>query len=278
MISKRSVFLAALLLVVLFSYAQTVTFLTFNIRYDNPGDGKNSWPARRSWLCEQIRSATPGIFGIQEGLSGQVRYLDSVFTEFRHIGVGREDGKNAGEFSAIFYDTAKFTMVKQSTFWLSPTPNKVSRGWDAALERICTYGLFEEIISGSRFWLFNTHFDHVGSVARLKSAELILKKIKQLNKKGYPVVLMGDLNCEPDSAPVVLLTHTLTDAVTADKSMGMRPGGTFNGFDPAKPSTERIDYILTGYRSYPGSYHVIRECRDGRYASDHFAVFAEVSW
>jgi len=119
--------------------------------------------------------------------------------------VGREDGIVKGEFCPLFFDTLKFTITDYATFWLSETPQSVSVGWDAALERICTYGLFEDKITKEKFWVFNTHFDHVGSLARKKSSELILKKIDEVNNTLYPVVLMGDLNLLPNSTPIRVL-------------------------------------------------------------------------
>ncbi|MCK9219502.1 MAG: endonuclease/exonuclease/phosphatase family protein [Bacteroidales bacterium] len=257
---------------------QPLKVVTYNIRYDNPGDGVNSWTSRRVWLCEQIRSANPDLFGIQEGLSQQVKYFDSVFNGYRHVGVGREDGKEKGEFSAIYYNANKIRCLNQGTFWLSSTPEKVSVGWDAVLERICTFGLFKDIESGRNFWVFNTHFDHIGVEARKNSALLILKKIQTLDKQDYPVILMGDFNGPPDSDPIKIISQQLRDAKSADKSMSMLPDGTFNDFDSAKPVTERIDFIFTGKGAKAINYQVLRETKNGRFASDHFPVLAEISW
>ncbi len=276
MILKRLLLVMIITLPMMESHSQQLTILTYNIRNDNSGDGQNGWLFRKVWLCGQIRTVNPGIFGIQEGLARQVSYIDSSFTNYRHIGVGRDDGKAKGEFSAIWYDTRKFRLIKQGTFWLSPTPEKVSVGWDAALERICTYGFFKEILSGKKFWVFNTHFDHIGVQARKNSAILILQKIKSLNKSDLPVILMGDFNTGTESEPFKLFTGLLIDSKTADKSMTMGPDGTFNNFDSSKPAVERIDFIFTGYGAKAVNYHVIRESREGRYASDHFPVVAEI--
>jgi len=273
-------YLLLLLIAMLFSEAegQSLKILTYNIRLDTPDDGPNAWPLRRAWLCEQVRSAGPDIFGIQEGLPQQVKYIDSMFSGYHHTGVGREDGKNQGEFSAIWYDMKKFLLVSQGTFWLSPTPEAPSMGWDAACKRICTYGLFKDIRDGRQFWVFNTHFDHAGVIARRNSADLILRKIDLLNKTGLPVILMGDFNGNPESKPVKIICRKFRDSKIADKSMTMMPDGTFNGFDPSKPVTERIDFIFTGYGAEAVSYGIIREKRDGKYASDHFPVIAVVKY
>jgi endonuclease/exonuclease/phosphatase family metal-dependent hydrolase len=254
--------------------SQSLKILTYNIRLDNPGDGADAWTNRRAWLCEQIKQVYPDLFGIQEGLISQINYLDSALLEYRHIGVGRSDGKIKGEFSAIYYNAKRFKMLDQGTFWLSLTPDKVSVGWDAALERICTYGLFQDNTSGKKFWMFNTHFDHMGVKARKISALLILKEMKRLNTSGFPALLTGDFNATPESEPIKLLSTELQDSKAADKSMMMGPGGTFNNFDTTNPATERIDYIFTGKGLRVANYYILRETRDGRYPSDHFPVIA----
>jgi endonuclease/exonuclease/phosphatase family metal-dependent hydrolase len=214
--------------------------------------------------------------GIQEGLIGQLRFLDKKLKKYKRIGVGRDDGKEKGEFSAIYYDSKRIRLLQQGTFWLSPTPEKVSVGWDAALERICTYGLFLDRKTGENFWAFNTHFDHMGVEARKNSAILILQKIKSLNTDNLPVVLTGDFNAGPESEPVQQIKTIFRDAIEANKSMNMAPDGTFNAFNSEKPATERIDFIFTGFGFQALNYFVIREKREGRFASDHFPVIAEI--
>jgi len=275
---RKFLILFALWCLAVTAIGQQLTILTYNLRYDNPADGLNAWTHRRAWLCEQVRSVNPDLFGIQEGLISQLNYLDSVFSDYRHIGVGRSDGKKKGEFSAIYYNTKKFTLLDQGTFWLSPTPEKVSVGWDAALERICTYGLFQDVTTGKKFRMFNTHFDHIGIEARKNSALLILQKMKALNTDGFPVILTGDFNATPDSEPIKILTAELTDSKVADKSMSMGPGGTFNDFNSSKPAMERIDYIFSGKGLSPKNYYLLTEMRDGRYASDHFPVVAKLKF
>ena len=276
MFLKRIFFLLMTMLPFLDVSGQSFTIVTYNIRLETSDDGINSWPFRKTWLCDQIKLCGADIFCIQEGLPQQIDFIDSAFAGFRHLGVGRDDGIRQGEFSAIFYNTHKFNVLEQSTFWLSATPGKPSLGWDAACKRICTYGLFQEISTGRKFWVFNTHFDHIGVEARKNSATLILEHIKTLNKNGYPVILTGDFNSGPESEPVKIITRQFQDSKSSDKSMTMEPDGTFNGFDATKPATERIDFIFTGYGAIAGKYYVIRESRDGRYASDHFPVVAEI--
>jgi endonuclease/exonuclease/phosphatase family metal-dependent hydrolase len=251
--------------------------VTYNIRYGNANDGENHWSKRKEFLSDQIGFYQPDIFGIQEGLHHQVTYLDSVFVDYKFIGVGRDDGKEKGEYSAIFYNSKKFKAIKSNTFWLSKTPAKISVGWDAAMERICTYGLFEDIKTKQQFFVFNTHFDHIGVVARLKSAELILQKIFELNPKKLPIILMGDFNLEPNSNPIQAIEKVLNDSKKVSKRKPFGPEGTYNGFKFNEPVTDRIDYIFTS-KNYISveKFAVLSDSKDCKYPSDHLPVFIEV--
>ncbi|WP_317131314.1 endonuclease/exonuclease/phosphatase family protein [Polaribacter sp. IC073] len=253
--------------------------MTYNIRYDNSNDGKNQWSKRNVFLTDQIAYNQPDVFGIQEGLQHQVRYLDSVFVAYSYIGIGRDDGKTKGEFSAIFYNKEKFNIIKEGTFWLSKTPNEISIGWDAAMERICTYGLFENKNNSEQFWVFNTHFDHIGDIARVKSAALILEKIKELNTKSLPVIVMGDFNLKPETAPIQLLSEALNDTKSVSISKPFGPLGTFNGFNFNKPVTDRIDYIFTNKEAVKVlKYAVLSDSKDCKYPSDHLPVIVELNF
>jgi len=277
MFMKRILVLLICLFPVMVVSSQPMIILTYNIRYDNPADGQNSWTLRKAWLCDQIRKVNPDVFGIQEGLAHQVDYLDSSLAGFSHIGVGREDGATKGEFSAIFYNAGKFKLLKQSSFWLSQTPEKPSLGWDAACIRICTFGLFRDIQTGQKFWVFNTHFDHVGMVARRNSALLILQKIDELNRNRFPVILMGDFNGDPGSEPIRHLMAQLDDTHNFDSNSGKDTLGTFNGFDPDHQDKERIDFIFTGKKGLTvTNCKILREFHEGHYLSDHFPVVAEM--
>jgi len=277
MVIKKQLLFALLFMATFAINAQDLKVLTYNLRYDNAGDGENAWNKRRLWICEQIRQTDPDIFCIQEGLISQMKYLDSTFTNYRYVGVGRDNGKAEGEFSAIFYKTSKLKVIRRSTFWLSETPGKVSKGWDAACIRICTNALLKFKTSGKKFRIYNTHLDHIGTLARKESAALILQEIGSATPLGLPVILTGDFNADPQSEVYSVISGNMTDTKIADKSASAGPDGTFNGFDPQKPATERIDYIfIQGKTIKPINYQVIRESRDGRYASDHFPVITEL--
>ena len=257
--------------------AQTIRLMTYNIRYDNPADGENNWHNRKAGLVRQLKFHEPGIFGIQEGLAHQVAYLDSSLSSYSYFGVGRDDGKQKGEYSAVFYDTGLFRLGDQSTFWLSETPEEISVGWDAALERICTCALFEHKASGRKMWVFNTHFDHIGEKARENSAALILERMASMNTDGYPAVLMGDFNLEPGTTAIQSITKKMDDTRYAATLVSFGPDATFNDFRFNVPPSKRIDYIFTS----PGSirvlkYAVLTDSQNGRYYSDHLPVFAVI--
>ena len=225
------------------SLAQDYTAMTYNIKLDYPKEGENSWQNRKPFFINQIKFYEPDVLGVQEAMPNQMKDMDSLLTDYSFVGVGRDDGKNEGEFSAIFYKKKELKVLQSSTFWLSETPEKVSMGWDAVCNRVCTYALFQHKKTKETFWVFNTHFDHVGEVARQQSAALILEKIKTLNTKNYPVLLMGDFNLEPESNPIKTITSTLEDSKNIAK-LTFGPKGTFNGFNFDKTVKRRIDYIF----------------------------------
>ncbi len=257
-------------------FGQTYRIMTYNIRYDNPNDGENQWSNRKDFLSNQIAFNEPDVFGIQEGLHHQVTYLDSILSNYKYVGVGRDDGKTKGEYSAIFYNTKTLKVVEHVTFWLSETPNKISVGWDASMERICTYALFKDVNNQQLFWVFNNHFDHIGKEARLQSTKLIVKKIASLNKKNYPVFVTGDLNLRPESKPIQYLSKVMNDSRAISESKPFGPEGTMNGFKFERPVTSRIDYIFTSKDHIKvKKYGVLSDSKDCRYPSDHLPVLIE---
>ncbi len=253
--------------------------LTYNIRYDNPGDGEDAWPKRRDFLAGQIRFVAPDVFGIQEGLLHQLNYLNEQLPGYQRIGVGRDDGKEGGEFSALYFKKDRFKLLDSGTFWLSETPDTVSKGWDAMLPRVCTYLYLRDNYSRKKLWVFNTHFDHVGETARKESAKLILKKIREKNPAGEPVIVMGDLNAEPADAPIEVLSDEMKDARTLSAEAPFGPEGTFNAFRFAEPVTRRIDYIfLNGSQLKVLKYAVLSDSRNCHYPSDHLPVMVQLAW
>lgn len=253
--------------------------MTYNIRYANTHDGVNAWENRKEFLSDQLKFYSPDVFGIQEGLHKQVTFLDSVLEKYDYTGIGRDDGKEKGEYSAIFYNSNKIKIIEGSTFWLSETPEKISVGWDAAMERICTYALFEIKESSQKIYVFNTHFDHIGQKARENSVGLILKKVQEINKENYPVIVMGDLNLGPESTAIKEMSNHLNDSKIVAKEVSFGPSGTSNGFRFNKPVTRRIDYIFTDKEFISvKKYAVLSDSRNCLYPSDHLPVFIELEF
>ncbi len=258
-------------------YAQEIKVITYNIKYDNTNDTVNNWNDRKQAMVTLLKNNSADFIGMQEVLANQLHFLNQAMPDYSYIGVGREDGKEKGEFSPIFYDNTKYTLLNSKTFWLSKTPTKISVGWDAALERICTYGLFQNKITKEQTWVFNTHFDHKGTTARKKSVKLILRKIKELNTLKKPVILMGDLNLSPKTKAIQLLKSKIDDAITISEVPNSGPKGTFNGFKPNTPITDRIDYIFTKHFRVKNYNHIDRRLSNNKHISDHLPVFSTLT-
>ena len=207
----KKILIISLLLVSGMIGAQEISVMSYNIKYANENDGINSWSNRKEFITNQMKFYEPDIFGVQEAVHEQMIHFKENLSGYDFVGVGREDGKQKGEYSAIFYKTGDFKVLEADTFWLSQTPDMVSTGWDAALPRICTYALMKEKKSGKKFWFFNTHFDHIGVAARQESAKLIFDKITEINSDTLPVILTGDFNLEPDSEAIQFLKTKMKD-------------------------------------------------------------------
>jgi glycerophosphoryl diester phosphodiesterase/endonuclease/exonuclease/phosphatase family metal-dependent hydrolase len=253
---------------------QGLKVMSYNLRLNTAGDGENAWPNRKEFLASQVEYHAPDIIGTQEGLPEQVDWLDGRLTDYAYVGEGRQGG-HAGEYSALFYHRKRFKVRHSGTFWLSETPGEVSKGWDAALPRIVSWARFAERTGDRDFLVFNTHFDHVGEVARLKSVDLILTMIDSLNEDGLPFIVTGDLNLTPETAPLQKLSSALTDTYHA-ALIRLGPVGTFTGFHYDKPATRRIDYIMVSPGVKVLNYATLTDAVAGRYPSDHFAVVSSL--
>ena len=276
----RSITIGLALIAILLSFfhtavGQSAKLMTYNIRYANPNDGENYWENRKEKLAGLILYYEPAFLGIQEGLLHQVEFLDSCLANYDYIGVGRDDGKQKGEFCALYYDTREYRVVIDSTFWLSETPHIPSNGWDANLNRICTYGLFENIVTGKKIWVMNTHFDHRGRKARENSAKLITKRSGQINTEKLPLVLMGDFNATPDDSPIQILTSKLSDGAAISKKPLYGPPGTSNGFRDGE-IVRRIDYLFTSNVKVLSYAHIDDRRDNNLHVSDHQPVLMEI--
>ena len=260
--------------------------MTYNIRLDTEHDGADAWDFRKKGLIDQIKFHEPTLLGIQEGLYHQVEYIDASLPDYSYVGVGRDDGEKGGEFSAIFYDTRRLERLEHGTFWLSESPEQASIGWDAALERICTYAEFRDLTSSRTFWVFNTHFDHKGVVARERSAALIVAQIDKINVQGHPSLLMGDFNSVPGSAPISTITDRMNDtrqeatlvSFGPDGTVRFRPDESAGRFGIDQPVTRRIDYIFSSKDDWKVlKYAVLTDSNNMKYYSDHLPVFMEAT-
>jgi len=262
------------------SFAQSnVKLMSYNIRYDITTSNASPWTERHTAIAGQIKRFDADIIGMQEVLDHQRVQLLADLPGFASIGVGRDDGQKAGEYSPIFYKEERFRVLSSGTFWLSPTPDVPSKGWDAALNRICTYAQFFDIESKQSFWVFNTHFDHVGEVARMKSSELILQKIQEVtNGTRQAVIFCGDLNLNDDHPTITFLQSQMKDALLVSQQVKSNMNSTFNNFDLENEASKRIDYIFTNKKLAVLTFETIVERFGVSYPSDHFPIFVSLKF
>jgi endonuclease/exonuclease/phosphatase family metal-dependent hydrolase len=255
------------------SNAQPLKVMTYNIRYDNPGDGINAWPNRIDKVTALIRKYNPDIIGVQEALHHQLQDLVRVLPDYSYIGVGRDDGKGKGEFSAILFRNSRFGLLSDSTFWLSETPEVPgSKSWDAAITRLVTKAKFFDKELKTDFIVFNTHFDHMGKEARLNSGALVAGAVASSRAKiEIPILVTGDFNCErSEEAYRNVSIKDLVDTKPANDSTG-----TFCGFEVGKMECKVIDYIFHTKEWLLKNYAVISDNDGTNYPSDHLPVMAE---
>lgn len=250
-----------------------ITVISFNIRYDNPDDGMNGWMFRKEAVSRLINSEHPDVLGIQEALAGQMEFLILYCSDYDHVGIGREDGKNSGEYAAVFWLKDRFSLIDSGHFWLSATPDIPSKGWDAACHRMVTWVQLSEKSSGKEFFVFNTHLDHVGEEARRESIKLISTKIREITENiDMPIFLTGDFNsmtCDPIFDPLKeILTSAREAAPDTDDS------NTYNGFGR---DSDLIDHILYSHAN-PLRFSVIKNSYGIQYISDHYPIKAIFTW
>ncbi|WP_228851343.1 endonuclease/exonuclease/phosphatase family protein [Aegicerativicinus sediminis] len=246
--------------------------MTYNIRYDSKD--KVGWEVRKSFLIAQLNFFEPDIIGTQEGLIHQLNDIENGLSNYSFFGKGRDHGDKRGEHSAIFYNNQNLKLLKSETFWLSETPDKPSKGWDAAIKRVCTSGFFEKLHNKKKFYVFNLHLDHVGEQARINSVKLVLQKIIALTKENHPVVLMGDFNLEPAHSAINSIKSALRDTYELAGENVFGPEGTFNGFKIDYGEERRIDYIFVSEDFKVQKLAILSEVTNAQFPSDHFPVLA----
>jgi len=263
-----------------------IVAITYNIRYLNRNDGPDHWDKRVDSVAGVIRGGD--VVGLQEATRPQIDDLVKRLPEWDWYGVGRDDARDKGEFSPIFWRKDRFRSIKSGTFWLGPDPMAVGvPAWEAKIPRICSWVLLSPVADDSNspiptFAVFNTHFDHQSGLARLNSAKLIREKIVQI-APNMPLIFMGDLNCRPDSQPIGALVATanedrgtqlvLVDTLATSATKPQGPTGTWNAFKAIDPQT-RIDYVFVRPDVPKVISHLTADPRtdQGRFASDHLPV------
>jgi len=279
----KKFFIAISFMVSMSIQSQELNVMTFNIRYNNKNDSLNAWPYRKDNAASQIKFHNIHILGVQEALHEQMMDMSQSLSQYKYVGVGRDDGKTKGEYSAIFYDTIRLKLLGSSTFWLSLTPEVAgSKSWDAAITRIVTWAKFTDASSKRTFFVFNTHFDHMGKEARRESARLLKQKVKDIAGNN-PVVITGDFNSKPSDDPIKILTDPAdkdkfidTKAVSLTPHYG--PHGTFNAFTSKEIDNEPIDFIFLKGKWKVLQHATLSQTWEGRFSSDHFPVFTQLSF
>lgn len=248
---------------------------TFNLRMDTPKDGDNAWSHRKEIVKGLIRFHDLDLIGTQEGFQHQLADILEL-NNYTYVGAGRDDGKDAGEHSAIIYKKDRLELLDNGDFWFSETPEVPGKGWDATCcNRICSWAKFKDTESGKEFFIFNSHFDHEGKIARKNSSLLLLEKITQIAGESL-VFATGDFNATPNDEPIQTIYDTgkLKDAYLVSQEPPYGSEGTFNGYKSGNP-TSRIDYIWVTPGITVKKYGVLTDKPYGHFASDHFPVIIQ---
>lgn len=261
---------------------QSANVLTWNIRYDNSGDGVNAWPKRKDWVAEIVLREKTDIAGFQEVLLRQYQDLQQRLPEMDSYGVGRDDGQQGGEMVPVFYRKTRFELLDKGVFWLSETPDKPGKGWDAALPRIACWVQLRDRETKQKLYVLNTHFDHRGREAREQSAALLAKQVRT-RFADHPVILLGDLNSPPESAAYKTLAAVtrdpplLRDAYVHSQTKVQGGDSTWNGFQKIVAGA-RIDYVFATASITIKQFKTLEDQRDGRFPSDHLPIVVEAEW
>lgn len=257
-----------------------IRVMSFNIRYDEPRDGVNAWGNRKQRVADVIRFHKADLIGVQEALLSQLRDLGSMLPDTAWCGAGRTDGKEGGEYSAILYRTSRFQLKECRTFWLSESPEIAgSKGWDAAFPRIVTWARFRDKETRRTFVHLNTHFDHAGQTARVRSAKLIVERIAEI-AGTMPFVVTGDFNVvETNEAYKTIIAGSESVKISDARYVSRNPhfGGdsTWTAFKQIEPG-RRIDYVFVGTGVTVREHGILADQWNGLWASDHLPVLAEI--
>lgn len=278
---KRILLVAILMVCAVVVSAQDLYVGTYNIRYKNKDDSikGNVWTKRCQVMCDQINFESPDILGMQEVLVGQLHDFHRLLDNYSYIGVGRDDGKEDGEYAAIFYKNDRVKLLDSGNFWLNETPDVPKLGWDAACIRICTWGKFKDLRTKKFFYFFNLHMDHVGVVARREAAKLVVSRIKEMAQDA-PVVLTGDFNVDQTDEIYGIFTHSgiLKDSYE-NARIRFAENGTFNSFKVETKTDSRIDHVFVSPSFKVEAYGLRTDsywAKGRRNLSDHYPVFVKL--
>lgn len=262
--------------VTLFAQSESIRVMTYNIRcgYCEKPDDINNWSKRKFLVAYMIKNHNPDLIGLQEAEQFQIKDLVQMLNDYDWVGVGREDGKKKGESAAILYKKDKYKLEKKKTLWLSTTPEKVSKGWDAALNRTVTIVKLKEIKSLKEFYYFNTHFDHIGETARTESSKLLVKEIEKL--KTFPVILTGDFNYTSSAEGYKIIISSLSDGSKVFETKNTGGNISFNGFGKEIEPDNKIDFIFVNNNIEVLNHSIDTTTYNGLYPSDHYPVISEV--
>ena len=254
--------------------AAPLTVMSFNIRYGTANDGDDHWLKRREQLFALLREQQADVVGLQEALHGQIDEILQAVPGYDYVGVGRGDGRRAGEYAAILYRTVRLRPRRSDTFWFSDTPGVVkSTSWGNQIERVSTWAYFEDR-EGPSFYFFNVHLDHQSQPSRERSVALLLERIGARDPKA-PVVVTGDFNAGEDNAAAVAMRVSFVDTFRV-RHPDAKEVGTFNGFKPGQTTGDKIDFVFVEPGTEVLDAAIVRTSRDGRYPSDHFPVTARI--
>jgi len=254
--------------------SEELKVMSYNIRMGIAKDGTNSWEFRCPATIAMLKDQQPDIFGVQEAFEFQIKFIEEYCRNYRSVGVGRDDGKKKGEYMSIFWNKKRVKLIKWGTFWLSETPDKPSRGWDAHCRRTATWALMKDKKTGNKFYYVNTHLDHKGKEAQKNGLKLIVDRIESINPQGYPMVLTGDFNIKPDNAALTDLDARMQSARKVAPVTDSH--NTFNGWS-VKPTDSVIDYIyISGFSACPEYQTVTKKYADKQFVSDHYPIFARL--
>jgi len=254
--------------------AQSLTIATFNIRYANQSDTGNLWVDRAPVVANLIRFHDFDVFGVQEGLKHQLDDISTALPEYARYGVGRDDGKEGGEHSAIYYLKDKYALVDKGDFWLSETPDKPGKGWDATCcNRICSWVYLKDLKTKKMFYAFNVHFDHQGKIARIESGKLMVQKIKEI-AGNKPVVLTGDFNGDRNTEWYKTIANSeILQDVHSKVKYPYQNNSSSNGFRTPR-GMRVIDHIFLSKQFTAKKWGILTDTYFGKYPSDHFPVVA----